>query len=162
MAIRSYRITADGGPAGRLVLSRQPTDLLALTQHMLQQAQMSTARHTFSLETALACLPVEIDSKRIEQILCSGNQLPAQENDLDAPGPGRATTHSLASCPGSLPGGETMRCQIEQQRQDDPEPAPPGHTSRDGVDQDVGQGGNRQEEDTQQRQEPAAMKGMVH
>ncbi|HET9918375.1 MAG TPA: PAS domain S-box protein [Ktedonobacteraceae bacterium] len=57
--------------AGRLVLSRQRTDLLALTRHMVQQAQMSAAGHTFSLETTLASLPVDIDGGRVEQVLAN-------------------------------------------------------------------------------------------
>jgi hypothetical protein len=68
---------------------------------------------------------------------------------LDAPRLGR-TASSCVSRSCRAPGGETIRCQIEQDCQDDPEPAPPGHTSSDVIDQDVGQGGNRQEEDSQQ------------
>lgn len=59
--------------AGRLTLTRKPTNLVALTQHMLMQAQMTTRKHTFSLETALSSLMVEVDQVRIEQVL--GNLL---------------------------------------------------------------------------------------
>jgi len=68
---------------------------------------------------------------------------------------------SCSSCSCGVPGGVTIGCQVEQACQGDPEPAPPGHTSSDGIDEDVGQGGNRQEEDAQQRQEPAPVKCTV-
>lgn len=55
--------------AGRLVLSRKPTDLVALTRHMLEQTQMSTQRHTLCLHTPLTSLMVELDGMRIEQVL---------------------------------------------------------------------------------------------
>ena len=59
--------------AGRLALTRKPTDLVALTRHMMAQVHMTTSRHTFSLETELSSLVVEIDRGRIEQVL--GNLL---------------------------------------------------------------------------------------
>ena len=37
--------------AGRLVLSRELTDLVALTQRMVTQRQMTTKQHVFSLDT---------------------------------------------------------------------------------------------------------------
>ncbi len=55
--------------AGRLTLSRKPTDLVALTRHMVTQLQRTTRRHTFSLDTALPSLVVEVDRGRIEQVL---------------------------------------------------------------------------------------------
>ena len=55
--------------AGRLVLSRTPTDLVALTRHALTQRQMTTRQHTFSLDTEHTSLVVEIDRVRIEQVL---------------------------------------------------------------------------------------------
>jgi signal transduction histidine kinase len=55
--------------AGRLTLSRKPTDLVALTRHMVTQLQRTTRRHTFSLDTALPSLVVEVDRGRIEQAL---------------------------------------------------------------------------------------------
>ncbi len=55
--------------AGRLVLSRSPNDLVALTRHMVTQRQMTTRQHTFSLDTAHTSLVVEVDRARIEQVL---------------------------------------------------------------------------------------------
>ena len=55
--------------AGRLVLSRNPTDLVALTRHMVTQRQMTTRQHVFSLDTKHASLMVEVDRVRIEQVL---------------------------------------------------------------------------------------------
>jgi PAS domain S-box-containing protein len=55
--------------AGRLTLSRKPTDLVALTRHMVRQLQMTTRRHTFSLDTTLPSLTVQVDRVRIEQVL---------------------------------------------------------------------------------------------
>ena len=54
--------------AGRLTLSRKPTDLVALTRHQLLQGQMTTSGHTISLETELSSLMVELDQGRIEQV----------------------------------------------------------------------------------------------
>ena len=58
---------------GRLTLTRKSTDLVALTRHLLTQVQTTTSKHTFSLETRLSSLMVEIDQVRIEQAL--GNLL---------------------------------------------------------------------------------------
>ena len=55
--------------AGRLVLSRTPTDLVALTRYAVTQRQMTTRQHTFSLDTEHASLAVEVDRVRIEQVL---------------------------------------------------------------------------------------------
>ncbi|HYU74457.1 MAG TPA: ATP-binding protein, partial [Ktedonobacteraceae bacterium] len=55
--------------AERLILSRRPTDLVELTRRMMLQAEMTTQRHTFSLETGCSSLLVEIDRLRIEQVL---------------------------------------------------------------------------------------------
>jgi PAS domain S-box-containing protein len=55
--------------AGRLVLSRTPTDLVALIQHVVTQRQMTTRRHAFPLDTAHASLVMEVDRARIEQVL---------------------------------------------------------------------------------------------
>lgn len=55
--------------AGRLSLSHRPTDLVAVTRHMLEQVQITTQRHTFSLQTHLSSLMVEVDRVRIEQVL---------------------------------------------------------------------------------------------
>jgi K+-sensing histidine kinase KdpD len=55
--------------AGRLVLSRDPTDLVALTRRMMTQQQATTKQHVLSLDTANACLMVEVDRVCIEQVL---------------------------------------------------------------------------------------------
>jgi PAS domain S-box-containing protein len=55
--------------AGRLVLSRKPTDLVALTRHMVTQRQMTTRQHAFSLDTEHTSLVLDIDRGRIEQVL---------------------------------------------------------------------------------------------
>ncbi len=55
--------------AGRLILSRKPTDVVALIRHQVMQAQITTKQHTFSFETPLSSLMVEIDHVRIEQVL---------------------------------------------------------------------------------------------
>jgi signal transduction histidine kinase len=55
--------------AGRLALSRKPTDLVSLARQQVRQAQMSTERHILSFETSLSSLVVEIDRGRIEQVL---------------------------------------------------------------------------------------------
>jgi len=55
--------------AGRLVLSREPTDLVALTRRMVTQRQMTTKQHVFSLDTEHTSLVVDVDRVRIEQVL---------------------------------------------------------------------------------------------
>lgn len=55
--------------AGRLVLSREPIDLVALTRRMLKQRQMTTRQHVLTLETECSSLVVEIDRARIEQVI---------------------------------------------------------------------------------------------
>ena len=55
--------------AGRLVLSCAPTDLVALTRHVMAQRQMTTRHHAFSLDTEHPSLVVEVDRERIEQVL---------------------------------------------------------------------------------------------
>jgi PAS domain S-box-containing protein len=55
--------------AGRLVLSRTPTDLVALTRHVVTQRQMTTRQHAFSLDPEHPSLVVEVDRVRIEQVL---------------------------------------------------------------------------------------------
>lgn len=42
----------------------------------------------------------------------------------------------------------TIGRRVEQEAQHDPKPTPAGHTSSDRRDQDIGQGGDRQEEDS--------------
>ena len=53
-----------------------------------------------------------------------------------------SVSSSCDSCSCGAPGGITIRGRVNQEGQDDPEPAPAGHTSGDRVDQDIGQGGN--------------------
>jgi signal transduction histidine kinase len=55
--------------AGRLVLSRTPTDLVTLTKRVVTQRQMTTKQHTFSLDSEHPSLVVEVDLERIEQVL---------------------------------------------------------------------------------------------
>nr|MBA2679985.1 PAS domain S-box protein [Ktedonobacteraceae bacterium] len=55
--------------AGRLVLSRKPTDLVGLVRHLVTQTQMTTQQHTISFETPYNTLFIEIDRTRIEQVL---------------------------------------------------------------------------------------------
>ena len=55
--------------AGRLVLSRDSTDLVALTLRMMTQRQMTTKQHAFSLDTEHSSLVVDVDRVRIEQVL---------------------------------------------------------------------------------------------
>ncbi|HEX9135231.1 MAG TPA: PAS domain-containing sensor histidine kinase, partial [Ktedonobacteraceae bacterium] len=55
--------------AGRLVLARKPTDMVALTRHMVTQRQMTSRQHAFSLDTEHTSLTVEVDRGRIEQVL---------------------------------------------------------------------------------------------
>jgi len=55
--------------AGRLTLFCKPTDLVALTQHVVIQLQMTTRRHTITLDSALPSLVVKVDRVRIEQVL---------------------------------------------------------------------------------------------
>ena len=55
--------------AGRLSLTRKPTDLVALTQNMMTQRQMTTRQHLLTLNTANSSLVVEIDRARIEQVI---------------------------------------------------------------------------------------------
>ena len=58
---------------------------------------------------------------------------------------------SSASCSYRAPGGGTIDSQVQKECQDDPEPAPTGHTaSRERIDEDIDQGGQRQEEDPKQ------------
>jgi PAS domain S-box-containing protein len=55
--------------AGRLTLSRAPTDLVELTRRLMAQRQLTTQRHSISLDTALSSLVVKVDRARIEQVL---------------------------------------------------------------------------------------------
>src|ERR1051326_2005414 len=80
-----------------------------------------------------------------------GKTIRSPVTNLDGPRLGR-TAGTSVPCLCGLPGRETMRSQVENECKDDPEPTPTGHISRDIVDENIGQGSNRQEEDPQQRQ----------
>jgi signal transduction histidine kinase len=77
--------------AGRLALTPKPTDLVTLTRHMMAQVHMTTSQHTFSLETELSSLIVEIDQGRIEQVL--GNLLSNAVKYSPQRGPIELTLH---------------------------------------------------------------------
>jgi PAS domain S-box-containing protein len=55
--------------AGRLVLSRLPTDLVALTRRVSEHLQKTTTRHQITLDTDRPTIIADIDPGRIEQIL---------------------------------------------------------------------------------------------
>jgi len=59
--------------AGRLELSRELTDLVALCRRVVARFQRTTAQHALSLETALEHLVAQVDPERLEQVL--GNLL---------------------------------------------------------------------------------------
>jgi two-component system phosphate regulon sensor histidine kinase PhoR len=55
--------------AGRLALSLEPLDLVALCWRVLVRMQMTTQRHTLRLNTSLTHCIVQADSHRLEQVL---------------------------------------------------------------------------------------------
>jgi signal transduction histidine kinase len=55
--------------AGRLELRREPTDVVALAQRVLTRRQLTTQRHTLTLVTTLPHLVLDIDPRRMEQVL---------------------------------------------------------------------------------------------
>jgi signal transduction histidine kinase len=55
--------------AGRLALHSEPTDLIALTRRVTTRLQMTTERHTISIDVALPYVVVHIDAWRMEQVL---------------------------------------------------------------------------------------------
>lgn len=55
-----------------------------------------------------------------------------------------------------------MRPQVDEECQDDPEPGPAADPIAKRIDDDIGQGGDRQEDDPKQRQEPAALESTRH
>lgn len=55
--------------AGRLELQREPTDAVALARRVLARRQLTTGRHTLTLVTTLPLLVLDIDPRRIEQVL---------------------------------------------------------------------------------------------
>ncbi len=80
--------------------------------------------------------------------------------ELKPPRLRRNASSSSSSC--GAPGGETIRCKVDQECQDNPEPAPTGHASIDIKDEDIGQGGNRQEDDPNQGYDPASAECAVN
>lgn len=55
--------------AGRLELYIEPVDMVALLQRVITRLQITTERHTLALHTELEHLVVEVDPRRIEQVL---------------------------------------------------------------------------------------------
>jgi signal transduction histidine kinase len=55
--------------AGRLELSCEPTDLVALCRRVATRLQRTASRHTLSFETPLQHLVAQVDPERIEQVL---------------------------------------------------------------------------------------------
>jgi len=55
--------------AGRLHLSVEPSDLVALARRVITRLQMTTEHHTLSLCTSLPHLIVETDVQRLDQVL---------------------------------------------------------------------------------------------
>jgi len=54
--------------AGKLLIERQPTDLTALVQQAVAEAQSRSAQHTITLQVAEA-VQAEVDPLRVEQVL---------------------------------------------------------------------------------------------
>jgi signal transduction histidine kinase len=55
--------------AGRLILHREPTDLVALVQRVVSRMHMTTQQHRLTVATAQDHLVAEIDPGRMEQVL---------------------------------------------------------------------------------------------
>jgi signal transduction histidine kinase len=55
--------------AGRLELHIEPVDIVAMLQRILKRQQITTEQHTLSLITPLEHLVVQVDPRRIEQVL---------------------------------------------------------------------------------------------
>jgi signal transduction histidine kinase/GAF domain-containing protein len=55
--------------AGRLELHIEPIDIVAMLQRILKRQQITTEQHTLSLLTPLEHLVVQVDPRRIEQVL---------------------------------------------------------------------------------------------
>ncbi|MFL5690345.1 MAG: ATP-binding protein [Ktedonobacteraceae bacterium] len=55
--------------AGRLTLHCEPTDLIALVRRVVTRLQMTTEGHTISIDVALPYIVVDIDARRMEQVL---------------------------------------------------------------------------------------------
>ena len=55
--------------AGRLALHPEPADLVALTRRVVTRLQVTTERHTLSIDADQEYLVVDVDPRRIEQVL---------------------------------------------------------------------------------------------
>lgn len=55
--------------AGRLELYLEPTNLIDLTRRVITKLQITTERHTVALHTTLEHLVVNLDARRMEQVL---------------------------------------------------------------------------------------------
>ncbi len=55
--------------AGRLTLHLEPTDLVALASRVVTRLQMTTQHHAISMHTPLEYLVVQVDPRRMEQVL---------------------------------------------------------------------------------------------
>lgn len=55
--------------AGRLLLQRAPTNLVALAQRVVGRAQQTTTRHRLELQTPRPTLEANVDPGRVEQVL---------------------------------------------------------------------------------------------
>ena len=55
--------------AGRLELHIEPVDIVAMLQRILKRQQITTEQHTLSLITPLEHLVVQVDPRRMEQVL---------------------------------------------------------------------------------------------
>jgi two-component system phosphate regulon sensor histidine kinase PhoR len=55
--------------AGRLALQVEPADLIALARRVVARLQMTTEQHTIYINTSVEHLVVDVDPRRIEQVL---------------------------------------------------------------------------------------------
>jgi signal transduction histidine kinase len=55
--------------AGRLTLHLEPADLVALVQRVVTRLQMTTEKHTIRIRTPVEHLIVDVDPRRMEQVL---------------------------------------------------------------------------------------------
>ena len=55
--------------AGRLEFHREPTNIVALIQRVMKRLQMTTDQHILSLHTPVEHLVVQVDPRRMEQVL---------------------------------------------------------------------------------------------
>ena len=55
--------------AGRLALHLEPTDVVALTRRVVKRLQLTTEQHSLAIHTSLEHLVVDVDPRRMEQVL---------------------------------------------------------------------------------------------